>query len=163
MGSCAVKAHVGIEEKLHMSALNLKRLTASACMAIALGITGYSNASAGTNEEQTKICKKADERYKKLYGKSMADEPVQIIAMYKYTFCPPKLDIKRGSKVRFINLDKRTSHSFWFRDAGKPESDRFFGGEGTEIEIDLEPGDHRVLCGPHWEREGMIGEITVTP
>ena len=70
---------------------------------------------------------------------------------------------KRGSKVRFINLDKRTSHSFWFRDAGKPESERFFGGEGTEIEIDLEPGTHRLLCGPHYETKGMIGEVTVSP
>ncbi len=146
-----------------MSALDLKALTASACAVIALGLVASPNASAATDEEKAKVCKKADERYKKLYGKSMAEEPVQIIAMYKYTFCPPKLDVKRGSKVRFINLDKRTSHSFWFRDAGKPESERYFSGEGAEIEIDLEPGKHRVLCGPHHEREGMIGEITVTP
>ncbi len=138
-------------------------LATIACIVAPMIALANSSAVAATDEEKAKICEKADARYKKLYGKSMSEEPVQIIAMYKYTFCPPKLDVKRGSKVRFINLDKRTSHSFWFKDAGKPESDRFFGGEGAEIEIDLEPGRHRVLCGPHYEREGMIGEITVKP
>lgn len=146
-----------------MPALYLKVLTASACAAVTLGLVAHTEAIAATEEEQIKICKKADKRYQKLYGKSMSEEPVQVIAMYKYTFCPPKLDVKRGSKVRFINLDKRTSHSFWFRDAGLPESERYFSGEGAEIEIDLEPGTHKVLCGPHHEREGMIGEITVMP
>lgn len=120
-------------------------------------------ASAVSPEEQAAICAEAAERYKEMFGKAMTDEPVQIVGMYKYTFCPPKLDVKRGTKVRFVNLDKRTTHSFWFRDAGKPESERFFGGEGTEMEIDLPPGSHTYLCGPHYEREGMIGEITVSP
>jgi len=146
-----------------MPTFNSIYFAAFACVVIPFASIPNSAALSATDEEKIEICRKADERYQKLYGKSMAEEPVQVIAMYKYTFCPPKLDVKRGGKVRFINLDKRTSHSFWFRDAGKPESERYFGGEGAEIEIDLEPGKHRVLCGPHYEREGMIGEITVTP
>lgn len=120
-------------------------------------------ATATTADEQKAICDEAAGRYRELYGKAMADEPVQIIAMYKYTFCPPKLDVRQGSKVRFINLDKRTTHSFWFRDAGRPESDRYFGGEGADMVMDLPAGTHTYLCGPHYEREGMIGEINVVP
>ncbi len=120
-------------------------------------------AAATSADEQKVVCEEAAGRYRELYGKAMTDEPVQIIAMYKYTFCPPKLDVRQGSKVRFINLDKRTTHSFWFRDAGRPESDRYFGGEGADMVMDLPAGTHTYLCGPHYEREGMIGEINVVP
>ncbi len=120
-------------------------------------------ASATSADEIKAICEEAAARYSELYGKSMTDEPVQIIAMYKYAFCPPRLDVKQGTRVRFINLDKRTSHSYWFRDAGRPESERYFGGEGSEMTIDLPPGTHTYLCGPHYERERMIGEINVVP
>lgn len=113
--------------------------------------------------EQAEICRQAGERYKELFGKAMTDEAVQVIAMYKYTFCPVKLQVKQGAKVRFINLDKRTSHSYWFRDAGRPESERYFGGEGSEMVMDLPAGTHTYLCGPHYEREGMIGSIEVVP
>jgi plastocyanin len=127
-------------------------------------VAGALDATAATPEEERKaICEEAAARYQDLHGRAMADEPVQIIAMYKYTFCPPKLDVRQGSKVRFINLDKRTSHSFWFRDAGRPESERYFGGEGSEMVMDLPAGTHTYLCGPHYEREGMIGEITIVP
>lgn len=120
-----------------------------------------SPAAALTPEEQAEICKEAAERYKEQFGKQMGQEPVQVIAMYKYTFCPTKLEVKQGTKVRFINLDKRTTHSYWFRDAGRPESERYFGGEGSEMTMDLPPGTHTYLCGPHFEREGMVGEITI--
>ena len=136
---------------------------AAAAVAAAMVLNVATSAHATTDEEKAAICAKADARYKKLYGKSMADEPVQIIGMYKYTFCPWKLEVKRGDTVRFINIDKRTSHSFWFKEAGKPESERYFGGEGTDLVIDLEPGTHTFLCGPHNERENMIGEMTVLP
>ncbi|MEW5962836.1 MAG: plastocyanin/azurin family copper-binding protein [Pseudomonadota bacterium] len=120
-------------------------------------------AAAASPEEQAQICAEAAARYQETFGKAMTDEAVQIIAMYKHTFCPPKLTVKQGSRVRFINLDKRTTHSFWFRDAGRPESERYFGGEGSEMTMDLPPGTHTYLCGPHFEREGMVGEITITP
>ncbi len=120
-------------------------------------------AAAASEQEQQEICKEAAERYKEVNGKAMADEPVLVIVMYKFTFCPPKLEVKQGTKVRFVNLDKRTSHSYWFRDAGRPESDRYFSGEGSEMTMDLPPGTHTYLCGPHFEREGMVGHITITP
>lgn len=135
----------------------------SSLLAGVLAILLAGTANAVTPEEQAEACKEAAERYQELYGKAMVDEPVQVIAMYKYTFCPPRLEVKQGSKVRFINLDKRTSHSYWFRDNGREESERYFGGEGSEMVMDLPPGTHTYLCGPHYEREGMIGEIVVVP
>lgn len=133
--------------------------------ALALASTMTTSPAAGvtSEQEQQEVCKEAAERYKDIYGKAMSEEPIQVIAMYKFTFCPPKLEVKQGTKVRFVNLDKRTSHSYWFRDAGRPESERYFSGEGSEMAIDLPPGTHTYLCGPHFEREGMIGQITVTP
>lgn len=141
-----------------MARLSHLRLLAAGLLAV-VSVT----AEAGSPEEQAQICAEAAERYKETFGKAMTEEPVQIIAMYKHTFCPPKLAVKQGSKVRFINLDKRTTHSYWFRDAGRPESERYFGGEGNEMTMDLPPGTHTYLCGPHFEREGMVGEITITP
>lgn len=134
-----------------------------AALGLASSLTTTSPAIAASAQEQEEVCKEAAERYKEVYGKTMAEEPVLVIAMYKFTFCPPKLEVKQGTKVRFVNLDKRTSHSYWFRDAGRPESERYFSGEGSEMTMDLPPGTHTYLCGPHFEREGMIGEITITP
>lgn len=120
-------------------------------------------ALAATPEEAAAICAEAAKRYEEQFGaaQSAAGEPV--VAMYKHTFCPRKLTVKRGTTVKFVNVDKRTTHSFWFRDAGKPESERFLPGEGASMTIDLPPGEHTYLCGPHWEREDMTGTLTVMP
>ena len=76
--------------------------------------------------EQEKICRKAEARYHELFGKPSKDADAVVVLMYKYTFCPPDLQIKAGSKIRWVNVDKRTSHSVWFKQAGKTESDRVF-------------------------------------
>ncbi|MCW8970140.1 MAG: plastocyanin/azurin family copper-binding protein, partial [Rhodospirillales bacterium] len=60
----------------------------------------------------------------------------------------------------WINVDKRTSHSVWLKEAGKEESTRFFPEESWEIMFD-EPGKYPYLCGPHWDQEKMIGTVTV--
>ena len=115
-----------------------------------------------TEQERAKICAKAEKRYKKLFGKAPGDEPVTIVMMYKYTFCPDNLTVKKGQTVRWVNVDKRTSHSVWFKEQGKPESERLFGEEQVEMKIDIGPGTQRYLCGPHHKEEDMIGTLTVT-
>ena len=120
-------------------------------------------AHAASADEVRAICAEADQRYQEMFGKAAKDEPVVVVTMYKYTFCPQSLTVKQGTRIRFVNVDKRTTHSFWFRDDQQSESDRFFSGEGTEIVADFPPGEHTYLCGPHWESEGMIGKLTVTP
>jgi plastocyanin len=120
-------------------------------------------APAATPEETAAICEEAARRYQEQFGSAQASSPEPVVAMYKHTFCPRRLTVKQGAAVKFVNVDKRTSHSFWFRDAGKPESERFLPGEGATMTIDLPPGEHSYLCGPHWEREDMTGSLTVTP
>lgn len=126
-------------------------------------ILAAASVQAASPEEQAENCVEAGERYREMYGKPVAGEQPPVVLMYKHTFCPPRLTVQRGSTIRFLNVDKRTSHSFWFRDAGKPESDRYFPGEGTALVIDLPAGEHKYLCGPHWEQEGMVGTLAVLP
>ena len=132
------------------------------CLAVAFSclIMG-APASAITDEERGKICSKAEARYQKLFGKPSADEDVTIVTMYKYTFCPASVEVKQGTIVRWVNVDRRTSHSTWFKEAGKPESDRLFSEEKVEMKFDLPAGKYPYLCGPHWKEEGMIGKVTV--
>ncbi len=117
-------------------------------------------------EEKKQICQKAEQRYQKIYGHPSSDllkEGIHVVKMYKYTFCPPQLTVRQGESVRWVNVDKRTSHSVWFRDEGKPESDRIFPDpeEKVEMKFDLPPGEYPYLCGPHWQSDGMIGKVIV--
>ncbi len=118
-------------------------------------------ASAITDEEREKICTKAEERYQELFGKPSADEDVTIVKMYKYTFCPHDLMVKKGTKVRWVNVDKRTSHSVWFQEAGKEESERLFSEETVDMTFDMPAGAFPYICGPHHKQEGMTGTVTV--
>ncbi len=127
----------------------------------ALWIFGSKPAVALTDEEREKICTKAEERYQKLFGKPSADEDVTVVKMYKYTFCPHELTVKKGTTVRWINVDKRTSHSVWFKLAGKPESERLFSEEKVEMSFDMPAGEYPYLCGPHYKQEGMTGTVKV--
>lgn len=113
--------------------------------------------------DKTKICAEAEQRYQKIYKKPSAEEDVTIVKMYNYTFCPMEITVKPGTIVRWVNVDKRTSHSTWFKQAGKEEGERLFPEEKTEMKFDLPAGDYPYLCGPHWESDGMIGKVTVTP
>lgn len=116
-----------------------------------------------SDEKRAKICAKAEKRYQKLFGKPSTSEDVTVVMMHKYTFCPPHVTVKQGAVVRFINVDKRTSHSVWFKQADMPESERLFGEEKAEVTFNLPVGDYPYLCGPHWKVEGMTGTVTVTP
>ena len=131
--------------------------------AVTILLISAGSAPAATPEEIAAICEEAARRYEEQFGSAQAAAPQPVVAMYKHTFCPRSLVVKHGAAVKFVNVDKRTTHSFWFRDAGKPESERFLPGEGATMTIDLPPGEHTYLCGPHWEREEMIGTLTVTP
>ena len=109
------------------------------------------------------ICTEAATRYTDAYGHPPAEEEgVNVVLMYKYTFCPERIEVPLGSTVRWVNVDKRTSHSTWFRDAGQPESDRLFPEESAEQTFEV-PGEFDYLCGPHWESHDMIGKVVVTP
>ncbi len=119
------------------------------------------DASDGDAEKRMKRCGEAEKRYQELFGKPSAEEDVSVVKMYKYTFCPIEVEVKQGATVRWVNVDKRTSHSVWLKEAGKEESDRLFSEEKVEMTFDLPPGDYPYLCGPHWKDEGMTGTVRV--
>ena len=125
-------------------------------------------AFAADEAEQAAICATAQERFD-AFQDLPADEALPPatpgtvhVLMLKYTFCPPQLTVTKGTTVRFVNVEKRTSHSVWFKDAGKAESERLFPVEFWE-ETFNEPGRYPYLCGPHWDSHNMKGVIDVTP
>lgn len=112
------------------------------------------------NKGASAVCAEAEARYVDLFGQSSSDaEGVTVVTMYKYSFCPAHITVPAGTTVRWVNVDKRTSHSVIV--PGQPESDRAFPEEIIEYTF-LEPGDQKYLCGPHWETQEMIGMVTVT-
>lgn len=129
--------------------------------ALAVAMVSPANARDLSDAERATICSEGEGRYKELFGRLPKDEPVKIVLMYKDIFCPMQLTVTQGETVRWVNIDKRTSHSIWFRDVGKPESERLFAEEKVEMTFDLPPGEYPYLCGPHWETVGMIGKVTV--
>lgn len=113
--------------------------------------------------DKTKLCGEAEERYVEMFGHPSADEEgVTVVTMYKYNFCPAELTVPLGTTVRWVNVDKRTSHSVIVKESGEPESDRAFPEESIEFTF-LTDGPQDILCGPHWETQNMIGRITVDP
>ncbi|MCP3969137.1 MAG: copper-binding protein [Rhodobacteraceae bacterium] len=111
--------------------------------------------------DEAAICARAEQRYVELYGHASADaEGAKVVLMYKYRFCPAEITVPVGTTVRWVNVDKRTSHSVII--PGKPESDRAFPEEIIEFTF-LTAGDQDYLCGPHWETEKMIGMVRVEP
>jgi len=113
-------------------------------------------------DAESERCEEAAAAYRALTGKDAAAEPTPTVLMYKYRFCPPTIQVKRGASVRYINVDKRTSHSVWLKDDGREESERVFQEGVVEVStVGLADGEHSVLCGPHWERDGMKAKIIV--
>lgn len=112
------------------------------------------------DDDKAELCAEAEERYVELFGAPSSEaEGVTVVLMYEYNFCPGELTVPVGTTVRWVNVDKRTSHSVILPD--EPESDRAFPEESVEFTF-LTEGDQRYLCGPHWETRDMIGMVTVT-
>jgi plastocyanin len=119
--------------------------------------------SAAADEKDAAICATAEERYVDMFGHpSSQEEGVKIVKMYKYRFCPEQLTVPVGTTVRWVNVDKRTSHSVVLKDLQVPESDRLFPEENFEFTF-LVSGSQNYLCGPHWETQEMIGMVKVVP
>lgn len=117
-------------------------------------------ASTAFADDKKDICAEAEERYTDLFGAPSAEaEGVTVVTMYKYNFCPKEITVPVGTTVRWVNVDKRTSHSV--KVGNEPESDRAFPEEVIEFTF-LTEGEQDYLCGPHWETQKMIGMVTVT-
>lgn len=84
-----------------------------------------------------------------------AAQHVVEIRIENYQFVPRDAKVRAGGKVRWVNHEKRTSHSVLFAGAGGFESERMTPGESWERQFD-EPGRYPYTCGPHPEMSGLI-------
>lgn len=124
-----------------------------------IAVLGMGIPALAANDDPTTLCAKAEARYVEMFGHPSAqEEGVTVVTMYKYNFCPAQITVPVGTIVRWVNVEKRTSHSVIV--PGEPESDRAFPEESVEYMF-LTTGDQKYLCGPHWETYDMIGMVTV--
>ena len=75
------------------------------------------------------------------------------VAIRAMQFEPAELTVQAGDTVRWVNREKRTSHSLLFADA--PESERLLPDEAWERRFDA-PGSYPYRCGPHPEMTGQV-------
>ena len=90
-------------------------------------------------------------------GAAAAQTVEVLIQDYKYA--PAALTVKVGTTVKWVNNEKRTTHSILFTGPDGFESERIFPGESWQRTFD-KPGAYTYTCGPHPE---MKGKIDVTP
>jgi len=136
------------------------RSSLSAALLLAVALPAFAGGEVAVTEERKQACAEAEERFKELFPDYKAEPGTAIVKVYKYNFCPVNMTVKAGTRVRWINLDKRTSHSVWMKQAGVAESERFFPDEMWEFTFD-KSGDYPYLCGPHWEQQNMRGFVKV--
>lgn len=88
---------------------------------------------------------------------SYGQQTVEVL-IQNYRYQPPVVQIKAGDTVRWINREKRTSHSVVFSPEQGGESERFFPDESWQRRFDR-PGTYPYHCGPHPEMTGVV-EVT---
>ena len=87
---------------------------------------------------------------------SAAEE--HVVAIRTYRFEPSEIRIRVGDTVRWLNMEKRTTHSVLFGGSPSLESERLFPGDSWSRRFDS-PGTIVYGCGPHPEMSGTI-EVT---
>lgn len=80
------------------------------------------------------------------------------VVIQNYRFQPQELQIKAGDTVKWINKEKRTSHSVVLPVDQGGESERFFPDESWQRRFDA-PGRYPYRCGPHPEMTGVIDVV----
>lgn len=84
----------------------------------------------------------------------LAAAEVAEVRMRDYKFTPERIVVKAGTTVRWVNDEKRASHSIVFP-AEKLESERLMGGESWQRRFDR-PGVYPYVCEPHPEMKGVV-------
>ena len=85
---------------------------------------------------------------------ALAQQTVEV-TIQDYRFQPSEVRIKVGDTVKWINMEKRTSHSVLVPAENGLESERMFPGEHWSRTFTAR-GSHAYRCGPHEEMKGMI-------
>ena len=78
-----------------------------------------------------------------------------IVSMAEYKYIPAEVRIKAGDTVKWVNNERRTSHSVLFPTENGLESTRMFPGESWERSFPV-PGRYEYTCGPHPEMKGLV-------
>ena len=77
------------------------------------------------------------------------------VTIRNYAYAPTEVQIRAGDRVRWVNREKRTSHSILFPDEGGLESERLFPDESWERQF-TKAGTYPYTCGPHPEMKGRV-------
>ena len=85
---------------------------------------------------------------------ALAQNTVEV-RIENYQYAPVEVNIKAGDTVRWVNREKRTSHSVVFPKEGGLESERMFPDESWQRRFD-KAGRYEYHCGPHPEMKGSI-------
>ena len=85
---------------------------------------------------------------------AIAGQTVEV-SIEKYTYPPAEVTIRVGDTVKWINREKRTSHSVVFPQEGGRESERLFPDESWQREF-TQAGRYPYTCGPHPEMKGVV-------
>lgn len=88
-----------------------------------------------------------------MLGVAQASETVEV-RIRDYRFAPERVVVKAGATVKWVNDEKRASHSILFP-AEKLESERLLGGESWERRFHA-PGVYPYACEPHSEMKGVV-------
>ena len=78
-----------------------------------------------------------------------------VVEIWKMQFRPQEITVKKGTVIRWKNIEKRQYHSVWFEKSGDPEPDYFFPGESYTRSFKAK-GDFPYRCGPHPEMTGVV-------
>lgn len=84
----------------------------------------------------------------------LAQQAVDVI-IQDYRFQPSEIRVVEGSVVRWVNKEKRTSHSVVFAAELGGESERFFPDEHWQKRFDI-VGTFPYQCDPHPEMKGTV-------
>jgi plastocyanin len=87
-------------------------------------------------------------------GLAGAEQTVEVVVQ-NYRYQPQVVRIKVGDTVKWVNREKRTSHSVVFPVEQGGESERFFPDESWQRRFDT-PGRYPYHCGPHPEMTGVV-------
>lgn len=84
---------------------------------------------------------------------ALANEVTEV-RIRDYKFVPERVVVKAGASVKWINDEKRASHSVVFP-AEKIESERLLNGDAWQRRFE-KPGLYPYVCEPHPEMKGVV-------
>ena len=85
---------------------------------------------------------------------AVAGQTIEVV-VEKYSYTPQEVSIHVGDTVKWVNREKRTSHSVVFPQEGGRESERMFPDESWQREF-TQAGRYPYTCGPHPEMKGVV-------